>query len=209
MVSKPIPWGSSPPPLWAHSPLVGALEGRGAVLLRDPPLPSRQRPALPGLPPELPVPGGPREEDPQPRQPVPVRQSGVSGLRAAAALPRARAGGRRSPLPAGEGALRGGLTLPPPSRSILTLSDYVSELGHPYVWVQKLGGLHFPKDQPQARLAPSLPSLAGCRAGLAGLWGGFGGGCVPPVPPRARGSGWQQPRPRSSPGWGLLSRARR
>lgn len=39
--------------------------------------------------------------------------------------------------------------------SILTLSDYVTELGHPYVWVQKLGGLHFPKDQPQARLTPS------------------------------------------------------
>ncbi|KFU91036.1 THO complex subunit 5 [Chaetura pelagica] len=33
---------------------------------------------------------------------------------------------------------------------IQTLSDYVTELGHPYVWVQKLGGLHFPKDQPQA-----------------------------------------------------------
>ncbi|KYO31796.1 THO complex subunit 5-like protein [Alligator mississippiensis] len=32
---------------------------------------------------------------------------------------------------------------------ILTLNDYVTELGHPYVWVQKLGGLHFPKDQPQ------------------------------------------------------------
>uniref|UniRef100_A0A8C3SPK7 THO complex 5 n=2 Tax=Chelydra serpentina TaxID=8475 RepID=A0A8C3SPK7_CHESE len=32
---------------------------------------------------------------------------------------------------------------------ILTLSDYVTDLGHPYVWVQKLGGLHFPKDQPQ------------------------------------------------------------
>lgn len=32
---------------------------------------------------------------------------------------------------------------------ILTLSDHVAELGHPYVWVQKLGGLHFPKDQPQ------------------------------------------------------------
>ncbi|KFM05559.1 THO complex subunit 5, partial [Aptenodytes forsteri] len=38
---------------------------------------------------------------------------------------------------------------------ILTLSDYVTELGHPYVWVQKLGGLHFPKDQPQARHTPS------------------------------------------------------
>uniref|UniRef100_A0A8C4ULN4 THO complex 5 n=1 Tax=Falco tinnunculus TaxID=100819 RepID=A0A8C4ULN4_FALTI len=35
------------------------------------------------------------------------------------------------------------------SAGILTLSDYVTELGHPYVWVQKLGGLHFPKDQPQ------------------------------------------------------------
>ncbi|KAH0625513.1 hypothetical protein JD844_015057 [Phrynosoma platyrhinos] len=33
---------------------------------------------------------------------------------------------------------------------ILSLSDYVMELGHPYVWVQKLGGLHFPKDQPQS-----------------------------------------------------------
>ncbi|XP_075754025.1 THO complex subunit 5 isoform X1 [Pelodiscus sinensis] len=32
---------------------------------------------------------------------------------------------------------------------ILSLSDYVADLGHPYVWVQKLGGLHFPKDQPQ------------------------------------------------------------
>ncbi|XP_038619582.1 THO complex subunit 5 homolog isoform X2 [Tachyglossus aculeatus] len=32
---------------------------------------------------------------------------------------------------------------------ILSLSDYVLELGHPYLWVQKLGGLHFPKDQPQ------------------------------------------------------------
>lgn len=33
--------------------------------------------------------------------------------------------------------------------SILTLRDYVLELGHPYLWVQKLGGLHFPKEQPQ------------------------------------------------------------
>lgn len=31
---------------------------------------------------------------------------------------------------------------------ILTLSDYVLELGHPYLWVQKLGGLHFPKSSP-------------------------------------------------------------
>ncbi|MEE6511042.1 hypothetical protein FKM82_017225 [Ascaphus truei] len=32
---------------------------------------------------------------------------------------------------------------------ILSLSDHVSELGHPYVWVQLLGGLNFPTDQPQ------------------------------------------------------------
>ncbi|KFQ64109.1 THO complex subunit 5 [Pelecanus crispus] len=40
---------------------------------------------------------------------------------------------------------------------ILTLSDYVTELGHPYVWVQKLGGLHFPKDQPQVCHTSSPP----------------------------------------------------
>ncbi|XP_059978101.1 THO complex subunit 5 homolog isoform X3 [Lagenorhynchus albirostris] len=32
---------------------------------------------------------------------------------------------------------------------ILTLRDYVLDLGHPYLWVQKMGGLHFPKEQPQ------------------------------------------------------------
>lgn len=32
---------------------------------------------------------------------------------------------------------------------ILDLSDYISELGHPYLWVQIMGGLHFPTDQPQ------------------------------------------------------------
>ncbi|XP_075686002.1 THO complex subunit 5 isoform X1 [Rhinoderma darwinii] len=32
---------------------------------------------------------------------------------------------------------------------ILDLSDYISELGHPYLWVQTMGGLHFPTDQPQ------------------------------------------------------------
>ncbi|OWK14419.1 THOC5 [Cervus elaphus hippelaphus] len=32
---------------------------------------------------------------------------------------------------------------------ILTLRDYVLDLGHPYLWVQKLGGLQFPKEQPQ------------------------------------------------------------
>uniref|UniRef100_A0A8D2KWT9 THO complex 5 n=1 Tax=Varanus komodoensis TaxID=61221 RepID=A0A8D2KWT9_VARKO len=33
---------------------------------------------------------------------------------------------------------------------IVSLNDYVTELGHPYMWVQKLGGLNFPKDQPQS-----------------------------------------------------------
>ncbi|XP_072271394.1 THO complex subunit 5 isoform X2 [Pyxicephalus adspersus] len=32
---------------------------------------------------------------------------------------------------------------------ILDLSDYISELGHPYLWVQAMGGLHFPTDHPQ------------------------------------------------------------
>ncbi|KAM8960199.1 THO complex subunit 5 isoform 2-T2 [Pelodytes ibericus] len=32
---------------------------------------------------------------------------------------------------------------------ILCLSDYISELGHPYLWVQAMGGLNFPTDQPQ------------------------------------------------------------
>ncbi|XP_053324592.1 THO complex subunit 5 homolog isoform X2 [Spea bombifrons] len=32
---------------------------------------------------------------------------------------------------------------------ILSLSDYISDLGHPYLWVQAMGGLHFPTDQPQ------------------------------------------------------------
>ncbi|CAN9513278.1 unnamed protein product [Ophioblennius macclurei] len=29
---------------------------------------------------------------------------------------------------------------------IVTFADYVEELGHPYMWVQHLGGLHFPSD---------------------------------------------------------------
>ncbi|KFP03764.1 THO complex subunit 5 [Calypte anna] len=41
---------------------------------------------------------------------------------------------------------------------IVTLSDYVAELGHPYLWVQKLGGLHFPKDQPQTQWGGDSPS---------------------------------------------------
>ncbi|XP_063769422.1 THO complex subunit 5 homolog isoform X2 [Pseudophryne corroboree] len=32
---------------------------------------------------------------------------------------------------------------------ILDLSDYISDVGHPYLWVQAMGGLHFPTDQPQ------------------------------------------------------------
>ncbi|XP_073410186.1 THO complex subunit 5 isoform X3 [Dendrobates tinctorius] len=32
---------------------------------------------------------------------------------------------------------------------ILDLSDYITELGQPYLWVQAMGGLHFPTDQPQ------------------------------------------------------------
>lgn len=53
------------------------------------------------------------------------------------------------------------VTLPHCPHSILTLSDYVTELGHPYVWVQKLGGLHFPKEQPQAwhKPLPSPPNI--------------------------------------------------
>ncbi|KAM4808445.1 THO complex subunit 5 isoform 2-T2 [Rhinophrynus dorsalis] len=33
---------------------------------------------------------------------------------------------------------------------ILSLSDYISELGHPYLWVQAMGGLNFPTEQPQS-----------------------------------------------------------
>ncbi|XP_075069548.1 THO complex subunit 5 isoform X3 [Mixophyes fleayi] len=35
---------------------------------------------------------------------------------------------------------------------ILEFSDYISDLGHPYLWVQTMGGLHFPTDQPQLAL---------------------------------------------------------
>lgn len=78
----------------------------------------------------------------------------------------------------------GGVTFPLCSCSILTLSDYVTELGHPYVWVQKLGGLHFPKDQPQAWLTPSPLSSPGRRAELAGLRGGSGDASVPSCSPK-------------------------
>lgn len=43
--------------------------------------------------------------------------------------------------------------------SILTLRDYVLDLGHPYLWVQKLGGLHFPKEQPQVCRLTQSPWL--------------------------------------------------
>lgn len=29
---------------------------------------------------------------------------------------------------------------------IVSFADYVEELGHPYMWVQNLGGLHYPSD---------------------------------------------------------------
>lgn len=33
---------------------------------------------------------------------------------------------------------------------IVSFADYVDELGHPYMWVQTLGGLHFPNDTSEA-----------------------------------------------------------
>lgn len=39
--------------------------------------------------------------------------------------------------------------------SIVSFGDYVDELGHPYVWVQTLGGLHFPNDSSEVRLLSS------------------------------------------------------
>lgn len=35
---------------------------------------------------------------------------------------------------------------------IVTFADYVEELGHPYMWVQSLGGLHFPSDASEVRV---------------------------------------------------------
>uniref|UniRef100_A0A8C9QZG6 THO complex 5 n=1 Tax=Scleropages formosus TaxID=113540 RepID=A0A8C9QZG6_SCLFO len=32
---------------------------------------------------------------------------------------------------------------------ITTFGDYVGEMGHPYIWVQNLGGLQFPSDRPE------------------------------------------------------------
>lgn len=35
---------------------------------------------------------------------------------------------------------------------IVCFADYVEELGHPYMWVQNLGGLHFPSDASEVRI---------------------------------------------------------
>lgn len=43
---------------------------------------------------------------------------------------------------------------------ISTFEDYVSDLGHPYVWVQKLGGLQFSIDSAQAELTGSALSAS-------------------------------------------------
>uniref|UniRef100_A0A7N8XAM0 THO complex 5 n=1 Tax=Mastacembelus armatus TaxID=205130 RepID=A0A7N8XAM0_9TELE len=39
--------------------------------------------------------------------------------------------------------------------SIVAFADYVEELGHPYMWVQSLGGLHFPNDASEVSLSAS------------------------------------------------------
>ncbi|XP_068422369.1 THO complex subunit 5 homolog isoform X1 [Clinocottus analis] len=40
---------------------------------------------------------------------------------------------------------------------IVSFADYVEDLGHPYMWVQSLGGLHFPKDPSEGvRVGSSL-----------------------------------------------------
>uniref|UniRef100_A0A4W3HHT0 THO complex 5 n=1 Tax=Callorhinchus milii TaxID=7868 RepID=A0A4W3HHT0_CALMI len=44
--------------------------------------------------------------------------------------------------------------------AIVTFRDYIGEMGHPYIWVQKLGGLHFPKDQPQQELVTADNSVS-------------------------------------------------
>ncbi|XP_062307686.1 THO complex subunit 5 homolog [Osmerus eperlanus] len=43
---------------------------------------------------------------------------------------------------------------------ITTFGDYVAEHGHPYVWVQNLGGLQFPSDTPQSARAGSCLSAS-------------------------------------------------
>lgn len=83
--------------------------------------------------------------------------------------------------------LWGGVTLPHCPHSILTLSDYVTELGHPYVWVQKLGGLHFPKDQPQVCHTPS-PLHQNFELGFGEALGTVVMFCPVPPYPRTPGS---------------------
>uniref|UniRef100_A0A4W5M2V7 THO complex 5 n=1 Tax=Hucho hucho TaxID=62062 RepID=A0A4W5M2V7_9TELE len=39
---------------------------------------------------------------------------------------------------------------------ISSFGDYVAELGHPYLWVQSLGGLQFPSDAPEVCVGSSL-----------------------------------------------------
>uniref|UniRef100_A0A8C9VPH2 THO complex 5 n=1 Tax=Scleropages formosus TaxID=113540 RepID=A0A8C9VPH2_SCLFO len=39
---------------------------------------------------------------------------------------------------------------------ITTFGDYVGEMGHPYIWVQNLGGLQFPSDRPEVKDRKSL-----------------------------------------------------
>ncbi|XP_030633582.1 THO complex subunit 5 homolog isoform X1 [Chanos chanos] len=43
---------------------------------------------------------------------------------------------------------------------ITTFADYVSDLGHPYLWVQRLGGLQFPSENPQTVEAVSSLSAS-------------------------------------------------
>lgn len=47
--------------------------------------------------------------------------------------------------------------------SIVSFADYVEELGHPYMWVQTLGGLHFPNDTSEVGLGcPILSQKSLC-----------------------------------------------
>ncbi|KAA0724697.1 THO complex subunit 5 -like protein [Triplophysa tibetana] len=43
---------------------------------------------------------------------------------------------------------------------ISTFEDYISDLGHPYIWVQKLGGLQFSTDNVQAKLTRNALSAS-------------------------------------------------
>nr|XP_057926881.1 THO complex subunit 5 homolog [Doryrhamphus excisus] len=43
---------------------------------------------------------------------------------------------------------------------IVSFADYVEELGHPYKWVQNLGGLHFPSDSSESALMGSSLSAS-------------------------------------------------